>query len=119
MDRRELLRAGALAGVGIAGSTGCASHSGLIAGPPQWEPDLDGYVANLDGSMQASQSSTFVAGFTEKLGGRPVPGERMHEVARREALFRDVLGSLFLTQSFRDLPREAQVHPEVQRRMVS
>jgi hypothetical protein len=119
MDRRELLGAGALAGVGMAGSTGCSANSALIGEPAMAQPDLDAFIVNLDSSMQSIRTSTFVAGFAEKLGGRAIPHDRVHEVAQKEQMFRDVLGTLFLTQSFRDLPRESQMHPEVQRRMVS
>lgn len=124
MDRRDLLRAGALSSAAAASlsSAGCAPQvrDPLLAGlSPLSEPDLSSFLARFDRGFSDIQSSRFVSGFTESIGGAPIPESRRAAVDEREHEFREALSSLYLTQTFRDLPPETQFHPEVQRRMLA
>jgi len=122
MDRRELLRAGALSSASVAALTtgGCAppATGAQLGGLPLSGVDLEGFLGRFDRGLSDIQASRFVTGFTESLGGSPIPEARRGHVDERERDFREALSSLYLTQTFRDLPPETQFHPEVQRRML-
>jgi hypothetical protein len=122
MDRRDLLRAGALSSASAAtlATGGCAppATGAQTGGLPFSGGDLDAFLGRFDRGLADIQTSRFVAGFTESLGGAPIPEARREQVEQREHDFREALSSLYLTQTFRDLPPEQQFHPEVQRRML-
>jgi hypothetical protein len=123
MDRRDLLRAGALSSAAAASlsNAGCApqARDPMLGGlSPVSELDLNSFLGRFDRGLADIQSSRFVAGFTESIGGTPIPESRRTAVDEREHEFREALSSLYLTQTFRDLPPERQFHPEVQRRML-
>ena len=121
MDRRDLLRAGALSSASAAtlASGGCAPTAPSVrtSAAPLTGADLDAFLARFDRGLTDIQTSRFVTGFTESLGRASIPEARRAEVEERELAFREALSSLYLTQTFRDLPPETQFHPEVQRRM--
>jgi hypothetical protein len=122
MDRRDLLRAGALSSASAAtlATGGCAppATGAATGGLPFAGGDLDAFLGRFDRGLADIQTSRFVAGFTESLGGAPIPEAKRAHVEERERDFREALSSLYLTQTFRDLPPEKQFHPEVQRRML-
>ena len=122
MDRRDLLRASALSSASVAAlaTEGCARPGPLtqMGGLPLSDLDLNAFLGRFDRGLAEIQTSRFVAGFTESLGERPIPEARRARVDERELAFREALSSLYVTQTFRDLAPETQLHPEVQRRML-
>lgn len=140
MQRRDVLAGGALIGAEVIGaevigagvvggalSSGCATP---IAGAPPATPlpgpalptpalplpaDMDVYCDELEAKLAGMAKSEFVDGFVARLAkNQPLSAERRARIEAREALFRRSLSSLFLTQTFRDLPVEAQRHPRLQ-----
>jgi len=122
MQRRELLGGGAAAGVSAIGSAlfggplgGCVSTPrGAMPGLPA-PPDMGAFCFDLESKLGGIAESRFVDGFVARLGvGRPVSAARQERVQARESVFRRSLRSLYLSQTFRDLPPESQAHPELQ-----
>jgi hypothetical protein len=119
MQRRELLRGGALVGAGALAdttSTGCASQLPSLPPAPLPAPeDMDVYCADLESKLASISESEFVDGFvTQFAKNQPLSAPRRARVEAHEALFRRSLSSLFLSQTFRDLPAGAQRHPRLQ-----
>ena len=105
MERRDLLKLGALASVG---STGCAS---LLANPSAvGDPEMDGFLSALDGAMSAIGSRSFFDEFLDKPGLEP-------RVRHGEALAKKTLRSLLLVGTVQELPHEQQSHEGVQQRL--
>jgi hypothetical protein len=122
MQRRDVLKGGALLGAGAIGTSaaGCAT-SGFGAGadvrvPP---PDMAEFLAHLDERMQAIDRADFVREFTQQAHGKVLTDAQRAALEPREVAFRKMLRSLYLTQTFRDLPEESQLHPQVQAHMQS
>lgn len=128
MQRRELLSGSAIAGASALGGglVGCAGGAGLLAAAGAPTPgsllpglpapvDMRAFCLDLEAKLGGISQSRFVEGFATRLGKRqptrPAQGARMQE---HEALFQRSLRSLFLSQTFRDLPVESQQHPELQ-----
>lgn len=131
MQRRDVLSGGAVLGAEVVGAgalggllqSGCASP---LAGAPRAAPplpapalpmpaDMDVYCDELEAKLAGMAKSEFVDGFVGRLAkNQPLSAERRAQIEANEALFRRSLSSLFLTQTFRDLPLEAQRHPRLQ-----
>jgi hypothetical protein len=77
------------------------------------------YLAMLDHSLGLAARMRPVHAIAAQ---RP-PGPRSPEddrfVAGSDAMFQRLIGALFITQSFRDLPPDTQAHPAVQTRIAS
>jgi len=71
--------------------------------------EVDAFVTDLDAALASIDASRPLAKIKHKL-----PPER---VARDEQFIKTSLRALLIAGSLRDLPEEAQVHPEVQRRV--
>jgi len=120
MQRRDVLTGSAVVGAGVAGgviSSGCASP--LAGAPPAMPPlpmpiDMDAYCDELEAKLAGMSKSELVDGFARLAKNQPLSPERRARIEANEALFRRSLSSLFLTQTFRDLPLEAQRHPRLQ-----
>ncbi|HTJ83043.1 MAG TPA: hypothetical protein VL400_15085 [Polyangiaceae bacterium] len=116
MERRGFLRGGVLAGGGLVGA-GCASSdlgAALVAPPPPMtDEEVQAFLARLDGQMKAIEKEAPL--------GKILLAENVDAAARArgEALSKRALRSLLLTGSFRDLPMEARMHPDVQSRMFA
>jgi hypothetical protein len=136
MQRRDVLAGSAVIGAEVIGAkvvgagalggvlqSGCA---GPLTGAPPAAPslpvpaspvpaDMDVYCDELEAKLAGMAKSEFVDGFVARLAkNQPLSAERRAKIEANEALFRRSLSSLFLTQTFRDLPVEAQRHPRLQ-----
>jgi uncharacterized membrane protein YgdD (TMEM256/DUF423 family) len=78
---------------------------------------MSDFLARVDEHMDGLASARFVQGFAEAWHKQPISREKLPEIEARDALFRRMLRSLYFTQTFRDLPEESQLHPEMQDRM--
>jgi hypothetical protein len=78
---------------------------------------MDEFLRDMDQRMLAMNSADFVREFTAGTTGRPLTDVQKVALEPKEKLFRGMLRTLYLTQTFRDLPEEAQRHPGMQRRM--
>lgn len=122
MDRRNFLKAGAVAGGSLGlGAVGCgAVLEGMSAAPvPSLAElsalDMDGFLKRLDTSLGFIQSSSNVTRLVPNevaVGARKDP--RFED---SEALIRGTLRSLLLTSSFTDLPEAGRMHPGMQARL--
>jgi hypothetical protein len=122
MQRREILSGGALAGAGAVGSTllgsplvGCVVP--LASGSPPAlpaPPDMNAFCQELETKLGGISQSQFVSGFVSRAGKPPTSDAGRQRVAAGEKLFQRSLRSLYLSQTFRDLPPESQQHPELQ-----
>ena len=110
MERRDLLKLGALAGAtgltGLGGSS-CLLPRILFDNDPLALPDMDVFLAALDHGVDHIEGWSPAAGDAEG-------GESNRPVDR---LSRKALKTLFLTAMFSDLPPEGQMHPGMQERI--
>jgi hypothetical protein len=124
MKRRDVLKAGA---AGAASATiGCATTVDHREGHREGHREAsigaaanaDAFLATLDHHLGLTAQARFVDGYVAA-----VHPEKPRSVATQlliedhDELFRKMLRTLFITQSFRDLPVETQLHPAVQDRM--
>jgi hypothetical protein len=123
-SRRHVLRAGVMAGTASAalGSAGCA---GWGVGSRLRAPtaalsrgELAAFLEQFDRGLLLIERSEFVTRFAEARGPAARTVEERRWLEEAEADFRDTIASIFASQSFRELPLESQLHPEVQRRML-
>src|SRR5258705_8597503 len=110
MKRRDVLKTAtataaiASVGVGVLGSEGCATVP--RAPTPRDDHAAAAYLAMLDNSLGLAKDMRPVHEIAAKLR----PGERSPEqqqiVDTNDGIFQRLLRTLFVTQSFRDLPAE-------------
>ncbi len=114
MDRRDLLKMGALAGVGgltsVAGSS-CAifpggGQLGNLNVPNL--PEMDSYLAKIDRGMEKISAWDLARDY----GINDPAFERQCELGRKS------MRSMYMAGMFGDLPEEGQVHPGMQERIV-
>lgn len=121
MKRRDVLKAGAagaaVVGLGSAGSTGCVPITQTPADRARLDAAADRFLRTLDDQLAATDRSTPVTSFVDAMRPGPRPAAAHEAVAAHDALFKKTLRALFITQSFRDLPVETQLHPAVQERL--
>ncbi len=117
MKRRDVVKLGAIAAGAGAGMPGCA-----VPRPVSTMTGGDGpaqFIAMLD--QQLARTSR--PGLLQRLIDTEPGAERSPEVearlAEKDALFRRMIGTLLVTQGFRELPPETQLDPAVQARMWS
>ncbi len=109
MDRRELLKLGALASV--SGSS-CAA---LLSNPGQVTAgDMDGFLAALDGALENLSSANL---FEKLLQGKPQSPELSERAKKGEALTKKTMRSLLLVGTLQELPPEHMQHEGVQQRL--
>jgi hypothetical protein len=123
MKRRDVLKqAAATAAVASVGASavageGCATVPRVPA--PRDDRAAADYLARLDRSLGLATEMRPV----HEIAAQRRPGPRSPEddqfVAGSDAMFQRLIGTLFITQSFRDLPPETQTHPAVQTRIAS
>jgi hypothetical protein len=123
MKRRDVLKhaaatvAVASAGASVAGSAGCAT---VPRNPtPRDDRAAVDYLAMLDHSLELAGGMRPVHEIAAKLEPGPRSPEQQQRVDASDGMFRRLLRTLFVTQSFRDLPPETQTHPAVQARIAS
>lgn len=120
MKRRDVLKAAGaigLAGTAMAASPGCA----LLPrdDPAADERDAKAFLASLDHSLELADHARPVHQIVAKLAPGARSPQAQQLVDSHERMFRDMLRTLFITQSFRDLSPATQNHPAVQARMRS
>jgi hypothetical protein len=119
MKRRDVMKVSAVTAGAAAGLPGCAVPRMMadlagIDGARQFNVMLDEQTARMEGP-----------GLLQRLLATQVPElarvartpEAAAELDEKDELFRQMLGSLLITQGFRDLPTETQLEPAVQERM--
>lgn len=117
MNRRDVIKAGAIATAGaLAPSTACVSIQRSLGalsgadGAAEFNKILDEELANL---AKPGLLQKLVVKHTKK----PLSAKADAAIAQQDAMFRQMLSTLLVSQGFRDLPPETQVQPEVQDRM--
>jgi hypothetical protein len=123
MKRRDVLKhaatAAAVASVGasVAGSAGCAT---VPRSPtPRDDRAAADYLAMLDRSLGLAVGMRPVHEIAARLKPGPRSPEHQQFVDGSDGMFQRLVSTLFITQSFRDLPPETQTHPAVQARIAS
>lgn len=123
MKRRDVLKVGA---VGAASATiGCATtvHLGEASIGDASIGDATtahAFLATLDHHLGLTPKARFVDGYVAAVHpDKPRSPATQKLIEDNDELFRKMLRTLFITQSFRDLPVETQLHPAVQARMTS
>jgi hypothetical protein len=117
VERRDVLKIGAIAGFGGLGGAGCATvgDGSLGTAAPPLMPDLDGFLARLDRGMTAIATGNPLKDLLAKshvpvsgAGGAPRP---------EDLLIKKTLRSLLMAGSFRDLNEAERAHPAMQARI--
>lgn len=121
MDRRDFLKSAAALGslAGVAGIPGCAT-TGLptAAAPAVPSVDMDSYLAQLDGAMDAIHRESFFGDLVR--AGTPTGGVvDTALLEQRERLSRKILRTLTLAGMFADLNEHDRAHPGMQARLWS
>lgn len=108
MDRRGFLGTGAAAAAAALAGSACAPGFRLTErGPVEMPTDMDGYIGRIDSGMERlSRYST-----------EPWTPEFKGDRATADAIGRTALQAMFFTGMVGDLPREGQMHPEIQARI--
>lgn len=124
MKRRDVLKAGAagaatvaVAGTGGLGATGCATVQHVD--PATSDRAARGFLVQLDKQLRLADHGRLVEGFVAAAKPGPRTPEKQAQIDRSDGLMRRVMRTLFITQSFRDLDPEVQLHPAVQERLES
>lgn len=120
MKRRDLLKqaaaTAAVAGI-VASSEGCATVPRRST--PRDDQAAANYLALLDHSLALTGKMRPANDFAARLKpGERTPAQRQ-VIDDNDAMFQKLMRTLFITQSFRDLPEDTQVHPAVQERIAS
>lgn len=118
MDRRKAIKLalGATAGAALGSTIGCAPGAREVAQGHTPE-NMDAYLANLDSQLDRIRDARFVEGFVGQATGKAFSPEARKSIEPSETLFQDILRTLLLSQSFRDVSVEARFHPGMQKRM--
>jgi len=109
MDRRDVLKLGAVAGLST--TTGCAAllgNPGLVGAG-----DMDGFLGELDGALGKISNGSF---FEQFLTAKPSP-EQAERVKKGEDLAKKTMRSLLLVGTLQELPPEQMAHEGVQQRL--
>jgi hypothetical protein len=115
VDRRNVLKLGAVAGFGGLGSAGCATvgDGSLGTAAPPIMPDLDAFLARLDRGMAAIATGNPLKDLLPK-SQAPAPGAAPRP---EDLLIKKSLRSLLMAGSFRDLSEAERAHPAMQARI--
>jgi hypothetical protein len=122
MERREFLKAGAVAGAAVA-ATGCATGSAkapaVAASEPMapFAPEEIGYLTSgidrvLAGMEKANLAHELVP------ADLPVPRDDKDEMAQVESLLQKGIRSLYVSGIFLDQPQAVRACPELQQRVI-
>ncbi len=115
MNRRDILKLGAITAGAGAGLPGCAVPKPVAEmrgaeGAAAFNAMLDEQLKPLEGPGLLARLAAFEA-------KKPLTAEAEEALADKDAMFRRMLGSILVTQAFRELPEETQREPAVQARM--
>jgi hypothetical protein len=114
MKRRDVIKLGAVAAGAAVAVPGCVPRPvNAMSGPSggaEWNAMLDEQLRPLQGP-----------GLLHRLvkASRDVSEESRAKLVEKDAMFRRLLSTVLITQSFRELPKETQAAPDVQARMWS
>ena len=108
MDRRDVLKLGALAGVGGAGCASLLNNPASVSGG-----ELSGFLSALDGAMAGVMAGKPFDRFFDT-ASNPALAARAR---RSEDLARKTLRSMLLVGTVGELPREQMAHEGVQQRL--
>jgi hypothetical protein len=115
MKRRTVLKVGAVAaGAGI-GVPGCSLPK--LVGSLHGDDGAATFNAMLDDQLGRLSKPGLLHRLVEERTQRPMSEDQRAALAEHDAMFRRMLGTLLVSQGFRDLPQETQVHDAVQARM--
>ncbi|MEZ4295570.1 MAG: twin-arginine translocation signal domain-containing protein [Polyangiaceae bacterium] len=124
MDRRDFLKAGAIAGGSVGmGALGCGAvleGVSAVQVPSVAELmalDVDGFLKNLDTSLGFLRSSSSLDSLVSR--NVQMAAKKDPRFEKSEDLVRKTMRSLLLVGSFGDLSEAGRVHPGVQSRMWS
>jgi hypothetical protein len=122
MERREFLKAGAVAGAAVAASgcaTGTAKAPAAVASEPisPFAPEEIGY---LTGGMDRVLSGMAEANLVQEIvpADLPVPRHDKDEMAKVESLLQKGIRSLYVSGIFLDQPEAVRACPELQKRVI-
>src|SRR5262245_57118398 len=111
MERREFLRMGVAGASGmlLAGAAFRSALADPLAGEPGCDPlpYMEEYLQRVDRGLAQIDSWAPSAAFPAYAGDR----QAVDDLARKS------LRTLYVTATFSDLPRQAQLHPRMQERM--
>jgi hypothetical protein len=115
MNRRDILGLGALAAGATAGIPGCTVPRlvSTMRGPE----GVAAFNAMLDAELAKLETPGLLHRIAEEQGRGRIRAGATAALAEKDATFRRMLGAIFVSQSFRELPEETQQHPDVQARM--
>jgi hypothetical protein len=122
MERRDVLKAGALGVAATAVGPGCATVPHAETGAPvgaSGAPSGAEFLALLDRQLGYIGHAHFVDEFVTQTHGPARAPEVKRAVATSDDAFRRMLRTLVITQGFRDLSVETQLESDVQARMAS
>ncbi len=126
MERRDFLKAGALAGSAAGlGTIGCsavldgmrASASAVPGADELLALDMDSFLKRLDSSLGFIQSTSSLDSVLPN-GARTI-AKTDPRFEHSEEVVRKTLRTLLLSSSFSDLPEAGRAHPGMQMRMMS
>jgi hypothetical protein len=122
MERRDVLKAGALGAAAATVGPGCATvphpeagAGGIGAGPAGTGAE---FLALLDRQLGYVGHARFVDEFVTRSEGGSRRPDVQQVVDTSDDAFRRMLRTLLITQGFRDLAVETQLEPDVQTRMA-
>jgi hypothetical protein len=115
MKRRDVIKLGALAAGAGLGAPGCSLPRmlGSLKGPE----GAAAFDAMLDEQLGHLAKPGFLQRLAEERTGKRMSPEAHAKLAEKDEIFRRLLGTLMISQGFRDLPEETQLEPAVQDRM--
>jgi hypothetical protein len=124
MERRDVLKAGAMGVAAATIGTGCATvprADGIAATAATGASAASGaeFLAMLDRQLGHVDHARFVEGFVTAAHGARRSRRAERVIEDHDAAVRRMLRTLLITQGFRDLPVETQIEPDVQARMAS
>lgn len=120
MERRDILKLGLSLGAGAAvtGTTGCAPALPLTKRTGNDEQEAWAWIDSIDKQVARIDEAHFVEQFASAASRQAVDDIARDHLNPSEIRFRDMLKTLIITQSFRELPEEVQRHPLVQSRLA-
>jgi hypothetical protein len=111
MERREFLTLGALAGVAVA-EPGCLARGASVLSSGA-APEMDAFLAELDGNMNAIAASHPLEGaIARPEGAAPYSPET-------RLLLQKMLRAFTMAAAYRELPEDAREHPGFATRLAA
>lgn len=115
MKRRDVIKLGAIAAGASVGTPGCGVPRMLSS--LRGEDGAAAFNAMLDDQLARLQKPGLLHRIVSAEAKRPLSEDQQTKINEHDAMFRRMLSTILITQGFRDLPLETQIHPAVQERM--